>query len=169
MRILGVDPGTHRAGLGLIECEAQRYRLIHFEVVRTDSKAPIQERLKTVYQSVISVIRTFQPQVMALEKAFYCKDIRALIRIGEARACAMLAAAQEGLELAEYAPTHIKKAVAGNGRASKEQIQHMTKMLLNLKELPPSDGADALAIAICHFHMNQNRSRKHELLAAMKR
>ena len=94
-----------------------------------------------------------------LESLFFAKDIQAVVRIGEARACAMLAAKEMKLPVFEYAPTAVKQSVTGNGRATKEQVQFMVTKLLNLKEEPYADSADALAIAICHLH-NHNRSPK---------
>ena len=152
MRIIGVDPGTRRTGVGLIEASGNRYQLIHFEVIKVKETLPIAERLHFIYHALSQVIQEYKPDVLALENIFFGKDIQAMVKIGEARACAMLAASEHGINVVEYPPARVKQSVSGNGRATKEQIQHMIKTLLNMKEAPPSDGADALAVAICHLH-----------------
>lgn len=156
MRILGVDPGTQRTGVGIIESSSNRYKLIHFETFTVQDKIPLAERLHRIYQFLLLVIRKYEPGVLALEDVFFDKDVRATVKIGEARACAMIAASEAGVAVVEYPPARVKQAVTGNGRASKEQIQGMVKQLLRLKELPPSDGADAIAVAICHLHSRKN-------------
>lgn len=152
MRILGIDPGTHYTGIGVIEVSGNSYRMVSCETVTVPEKLSIPAKLNYIYQTILNAIRRYKPDRMALEGFLFGKDIRAVVRLGEARACAMLAAIQEGIEIFEYTPTRIKQAVTGNGRASKEQIQHMVKILLGLKSHPKGDGADALAVAICHGH-----------------
>lgn len=152
MRILGVDPGTWHTGAGLIEAEGNRYRLLHFEVIHLQKSLLLPERLKRIYHGLLEVIRIYEPSVMALENVFFGRDLRAMVKIGEARACAMLAAAERGVEVVEYPPARVKQAISGNGRATKPQVQYMIQRLLNLKEPPPEDGSDALALALCHLH-----------------
>lgn len=157
MRVLGVDPGTHRTGVGILEPDGQKYRLVHFGTLRAPSKAPVAERLFEIFNALQTVIEQYQPSVMALETLFFAKDIQAVERIGEARACAMLAASKQGIDVIEYAPTAVKKSVTGNGRAAKEQIQFMVTRLLGLKDSPAADAADALAIALCHLHSSRRK------------
>ena len=152
MRILGVDPETRRTGVGIIESCGSEYRLLHFEIISLKPTLPLIQRLTQIYRCLSEIIGRFQPDVVALENVFYGKDLRAMVKIGEARACAMLAASEKGVDVVEYAPARVKQSVSGNGRATKEQIQHMVKTLLNMKTPPPADGADALAVAICHLH-----------------
>jgi len=159
MLILGVDPGTRRTGVGLIEGQGNRYRLIHTEIIHAKGSLPLPERLLKIYHSLVKIITEYQPVVLALEDVFYSKDVRALIRIGEARTCAMLAASERGISVVEYAPARVKQAVSGNGRATKNQVQQMVKVLLNLESPPPADGADALALAICHLHSERSISK----------
>ena len=159
MRVLGIDPGTHRCGAGIIDGEGNRYKLVEAFVIKTKATAPIEARLYQVFSEIKRLIAEFKPDVLALEGLFYAKDIQAVVRIGEARACAMLAAQENKLPIFEYAPTAVKQSVTGNGRATKEQVQFMVTKLLNLKEMPYADSADALAIAICHLH-NRHRSPK---------
>jgi crossover junction endodeoxyribonuclease RuvC len=152
MRVLGVDPGTHRCGVGIIDGEGNRYKLVDAVVIKTKSTAAIEKRLYQIFQEIKRLIHEFKPDVLAIENLFFAKDIQAVVRIGEARACAMLASQEAKLPIFEYAPTSVKQSVTGNGRATKEQVQFMVTKLLSLKEAPYADSADALAIAICHLH-----------------
>ena len=159
MRVLGVDPGTHRMGVGILEADGQKYKVIHFETIRANSKAPIPKRLLHIFDALQALIEKFRPDVMALETLFFAKDIQAVERIGEARACAMLAASKQGIDVVEYGPMVVKRSVTGNGHAAKEQVQFMITRLLNLKEAPALDASDALAIAMCHLHSSQRKIR----------
>ena len=144
MRILGVDPGTHRAGIGIIDTSKNhQYKAVHFEVIKIPSKLSIDKRLLKLFTSLEEKIIKHRPDVIVIENLFYAKDIQAVVRIGEARACAMLAASKQGISVLEYMPTAVKKSVSGNGRASKEQMQYMVKKLLGLSETPKTDAADA--------------------------
>ena len=157
MRVLGVDPGTWRTGVGIIESQGSRYRMIHTEVITVREKLPIPRRLLQIYKALSSIVAEYQPEAVALENIFYGKDLQAMVKIGEARACAMLAASEHGLDVIEYPPARVKQSVSGNGRATKEQVQQMVKTLLNLSEVPPVDSADALAVAICHLHRGNRK------------
>ncbi len=155
MRILGVDPGTHLAGAGVIESSGNHYKLVHFETITVDPKLPSAKKLQTLYEALSQIIKDYRPDVLALENVFYHRNIHTVIKIGEARACAMLAASEQGIDVVEYPPARIKQSVSGNGQATKEQMQQMVRRLLNLKTAPPADGADALAVAICHLHSHR--------------
>ena len=172
MKVLGVDPGTWRTGAGLIEGQGNRYRLLYYETIAVRKKSTLLERLSQIYRALLKIIQQNLPDVLALENVFYAKDVSATIRLGEARACAMLAACESGVGVVEYSPARVKQSVSGNGRASKEQVQHMVKTLLNLKEVPPPDSADALAVAICHLHSSGspllNLPRKKDLVFQFK-
>jgi crossover junction endodeoxyribonuclease RuvC len=157
MRVLGIDPGTHKTGFGILESDGRDHKIVICGTIRASSKDPIAKRLLHVFESLQKTLKSYQPDVVALEALFYAKDVRAVERIGEARACAMLAASKQGIEVVEYAPTVVKQSVTGNGRAAKEQVQFMIKQLLRLKEIPAPDASDALAIALCHLH---NAKRK---------
>lgn len=169
MRILGVDPGTWKTGVGIIEARGNRYSLLHFEVILLSKNSVLPDRLRRIYQSLTEIMRIYEPSVLALENVFYGRDVRAMVKIGEARACAMLAASERSLEVVEYPPAKVKQAVSGNGRASKEQIQQMVKQLLNLEKPPPPDGADALAVAICHLHSRNSVKRKALYVSSSRR
>lgn len=159
MRVLGIDPGTHRCGAGILDAEGNRYKLVDAEVIRAKSSLPIAERLHFIFINLQRLIKEFQPDVLVLENLFYAKDIQAVVRIGEARACAMLAGQEMKIPIFEYAATAVKQSVTGNGRATKEQVQYMVTKLLSLKEEPYADSADALAIAICHLHHARGPAR----------
>ena len=152
MRILGIDPGTQICGYGVIETRGQDVRTLDFGVARSNSDS-LPARLKVIYDGLTEIIGRYNPDVVAVEGVFFQKNVRTAIKIGEGRGVARLAAAARGIEVVEYAPAEVKKAVTGNGNASKPQVQQMVRAILGLRELPsPEDAADALAIAICHFH-----------------
>jgi crossover junction endodeoxyribonuclease RuvC len=152
MKILGIDPGTQVAGYGVIETDGRDVRALDYGVIRAADR-PLPERLRVIYDGLLAIMERFQPDVVAVEGAFFGKNVRSALKIGEGRGVALLAAASRGLEVAEYAPAEVKKAVVGSGRAHKSQVQQMVRLYLALREVPsPEDAADALAIAICHFH-----------------
>jgi crossover junction endodeoxyribonuclease RuvC len=151
-RVAGVDPGTIRTGIGVIQRdESGRIAMVHAETISVNPKRPLPERLREIYGQLKQVLAVYRPDVLALESVFFSKDFKAAVKIGEARAVAMLAAMDQSIEVAEYMPTRVKEAVSGNGRAAKEQVQFMVKQLLRLKVDVPPDSADALAIALCHM------------------
>jgi crossover junction endodeoxyribonuclease RuvC len=152
MRILGIDPGTRDCGYGAIETDGYEARVLDFGAVRSrDSSLPA--RLKAIYEGLQSVAESVQPDVVAVESAFFGKNVRSALKIGEGRGVALLAAAASGAEVVEYSPAEVKKAVVGTGRAHKSQVQKMVQTILGLSEPPSSqDASDALAIAICHLH-----------------
>ncbi len=152
MRILGVDPGTLVCGYGVIEVFGNRVQPIAYGVARGGNES-LAVRLKVIHEGICTIIERFEPDVVAVEGAFFHKNARSAIKIGEGRGVVLLAAAAAGLPVEEYSPAAVKKAVAGNGRAHKQQVQGMVRVILNLPEPPKDeDAADALAIAICHFH-----------------
>ncbi|NLW51231.1 MAG: crossover junction endodeoxyribonuclease RuvC [Candidatus Brocadiaceae bacterium] len=152
MRILGIDPGTRVCGYAVIEVNGPDARAVDYGVVRAGGDS-LARRLQAVHDGLRTIIDRFGPGVAALEGAFFGKNALSALKIGEGRGVALLAAAEGGLEVIEYAPAEVKKAVTGNGRAQKGQVQQMVRVLLNLPEIPqPEDAADALAIALCHFH-----------------
>lgn len=142
-------------GIGIIESNGSHYRMVASESIRLSRSSALPERLKEIHESVRDFIKRYQPEVMALENVFFGKDVRALVKIGEARAAAMLAASEEKIPVVEYPPARVKQSVSGNGQASKIQIQQMMKHLLRLEAVPPTDAADALAVALCHL-LSQN-------------
>ena len=153
MIILGVDPGTLATGYGVIAAPAGgRVELVACGAIRNGGDQAMPERLKRIYASLAEVIAQYRPDEFAVETAFYGKNAQSALKLGQARGVAMLAAVNADIPVCEYSPREVKKAIVGNGSASKEQVQYMVKTLLMLKEPPrPLDVSDALAVAICHL------------------
>ena len=147
---LGIDPGTARLGYGLIRGGMQP-KLIDAGLIETWPDEPMADRLVTLYEGVQELLNEFKPDVLAVEQLFFARNVTTAITVGQARGVVILAAAQVQVPVAEYTPSEIKQAVTGYGKADKNQIQEMVRMILNLKSVPrPDDAADALAVAICH-------------------
>ncbi len=164
IRILGLDPGLARMGWGVIAVSGSRLNHVAHGVIATRAADSLGLRLLALHQALEKVIAEQRPSAIAVEQAFVAKDPSAALKIGHARAVALLAAAQAGLEIAEYAPNHIKKSVVGVGHAQKEQVQAMVRRLLPTCGVDQADAADALACAIAHAHLAGTRSR---ILAAL--
>jgi crossover junction endodeoxyribonuclease RuvC len=153
MRVLGIDPGSETLGWGVVEGSGSKYAAVDFGVVKASPKQTFSKRLLTMYDGVADVIEQFQPEVMAIEEAFYAKNASVAIKLGQVRGVILVLAEQRKLEIAEYAARLIKQTVVGYGNAEKQQVGMMVKVLLKLKAVPtPHDASDALATAICHFH-----------------
>jgi crossover junction endodeoxyribonuclease RuvC len=150
LRILGIDPGSHVTGYGIIEKKGNYLRHVLHGEIKPKKDSPLSATLIFVYQQLSAVISQAAPQAIALENIFYGKNVRSLIKQAQVRGVVILAGADKGLDVFEYSPLEIKKAVVGYGRAEKRQVQVMVKAILKLPELPPADAADALATAICH-------------------
>jgi len=148
-RILGIDPGSRKAGFGLIESGRYHPSYLLSGVIRVE-KLSGAERLKTIFESVCQIIDQYQPQVMAIEKVFVYKNPNSAIKLGQARGVILCAAALKEIPIMEYTPTQIKSTIVGQGHASKDQVQFMVQNLLKLTESPQEDAADALAAALCH-------------------
>lgn len=150
MRIIGIDPGTALLGFGVIDAPDDPV-LVDFGVVETTADVAMQDRLLGLYDAVRELLETYQPDVMAIEQLFFARNVTTAIAVGQARGVTLLAAAQAGVPVAEYTPSQIKHAIAGYGKAGKQQMQEMVRILLGLEHVPhPDDAADALAVAICH-------------------
>jgi crossover junction endodeoxyribonuclease RuvC len=160
MRVFGIDCGTEFTGYGVVEVvespRGQRLTYLCAGAVKLSKKDPTPVRLAQVYAELTSLLQHWQPQVVAIEEVFFSANAKSALKLGQVRGVAMLAAANCGLPVAEYAPLSIKSAVVGYGLAAKEQVQFMVARLLELEIAPkPADAADALAIAICHIHHAQ--------------
>ncbi|MGI6031476.1 MAG: crossover junction endodeoxyribonuclease RuvC [Eubacteriales bacterium] len=162
MIILGVDPGIATIGTGVIKYEGNRFTTIYYDSIITPPKIPLATRLSMLYDELTRIIRTYRPEMMAVEELFFNNNEKTAIAVGQGRGVILLCGAQAGLPVFEYTPLQIKQAVVGYGRAEKKQVQLMTKMLLGLERVPkPDDTADALAVAICHAHSyNPNMQRQ---------
>ncbi len=150
IRIIGIDPGLRRMGWGIIETDGVRLSYVSSGVVTSDSDAELARRLVELHDGLRSVLITYRPAEAAVEETFVNDNARATLKLGQARGIALLAPAQAGLPVAEYAPNQIKKTVTGVGHGVKKQIQMMVSLLLPKAKFESADEADALAIAICH-------------------
>jgi len=163
MRILGIDPGSRLTGFGVIQILSNgKISYVASGVI----KVPLVElsgRLRVIYESVSEVIDRYHPEVMAIEKVFMARNADSALKLGQARAAAVLAAANRDLPVSEYTALQVKQATVGRGHAQKDQVKHMVKRLLVLSGMPPTDAADALACAICHGHHRRQPNRSSEL------
>jgi crossover junction endodeoxyribonuclease RuvC len=151
MKILGIDPGTKVTGYGVIESEDDEIALVDYGTLIGPDHTSIAVRLSLIYSELQEIIRQHHPDVVAVEQPFIAKNVKSAMAIGRAQAIALLAAANRGIPTYEYTPAQVKQRVANYGASSKEQIQEMVRLQLNLVEVPqPDDAADALAVAICH-------------------
>ena len=164
-RILGLDPGLRRTGWGVVALDGVRLSFIGCGVVTSDSDMSLAERLVALHDGLSGVIETHRPDVAAVEQTFVNKDPVATLKLGQARAIALLVPAQRGLPVAEYAPNQVKKSVVGVGHAEKEQVHAMVKVLLPHSTAKGPDAADALAVAITHAHMSESADRIAALMA----
>jgi len=153
-RVLGLDPGTAITGYGIVEETPEgELRLVDYGAITTAADTPLPQRLRHIYEELEKLIAVQQPAAVAVEELFFSRNVRTALAVGQARGIALLAAARADLPVYEYTPLQVKQAVAGHGRADKQQVQQMVRMLLDLEEIPrPDDAADAIAVAICHFH-----------------
>jgi len=160
MRVFGIDCGTEFTGYGVVEVEetarTPRLKPLCAGAIKLSKKDHTPVRLSRVYAELTALMEMWEPQVVAIEDVFFAANAKSALKLGHVRGVAMLAAANCGLPVAEYAPLSIKSAVVGYGLAAKEQVQFMVARLLDLERAPePADAADALAIAICHIHHAQ--------------
>ena len=165
MRVFGIDCGTEFTGYGVVEMvsDARESRLKHLMAgtIRLSKKDRTAQRLAQIYAELTGLIALHAPDVVAIEEVFFSANAKSALKLGQVRGVAILAAANCGVEVAEYAPLSIKSAVVGYGLAQKEQVQFMVTRLLGLENKPDSpDAADALAIAICHLHTAQTLDRQ---------
>ena len=151
MRVLGIDPGTAACGYGIVQESGGRLKAIDHGWWQTPAKRRPEFRLKTIFDGVTELIEDFGPGAVVLEESFVGADARTALSVGQARGAVLVAAASFGLECAEYAPSRVKQAVCGYGRAEKAQVQRMVMAILGLRTAPtPQHASDALAVAICH-------------------
>jgi len=153
LRVLGIDPGTAITGYGVVEGEGDSLTLTTYGAITTPANQPLAQRLQHIYQELQALIAAWDPDSAAVEELFFSKNARTALSVGHARGVILLAITEAGLPIQEYKPAEIKQAVAGYGNAPKQQVQGMVQLLLGMDEMPsPDDAADALAVAICHFH-----------------
>jgi crossover junction endodeoxyribonuclease RuvC len=160
MRVFGIDCGTEVTGFGVVESDdgsgPPKLACRAMGAIRLAKSRPLPERLDQVFRDLTTELERWRPDTVAVEEVFYSVNAKSALKLGQVRGVALLAAARQGIPVAEYAPLKIKSSVVGYGMAKKEQVQFMVARLLHLAELPePADAADALAIAICHIHTAQ--------------
>ncbi|MGI6036682.1 MAG: crossover junction endodeoxyribonuclease RuvC [Limnochordia bacterium] len=152
--ILGIDPGTALTGYGVVASDQRKLHPLTYGVIRTRADLDQAQRLRQIYDALEALIDKYHPGVVVVEQLFFNKNIRSALAVGQARGVAILAGAQAGLPVEEYTPLQVKQALTGQGRADKEQVAYMVKILLGLRETPkPDDVTDALAVAITHAHL----------------
>lgn len=171
MRVLGTDPGYAIAGYGVVEsAKGAQPRALAFGAATTAAHTPFVERLEEVYDDFCALIEQYSPDAMAIETLFYTTNQKTAIAVAEARGVILLAAKKAGIPIFEYSPLQVKLSIAGYGKATKRQMQEMTRRLLHLSDIPkPDDAADALAIALCHTHsagslqFGRGKTRREEM------
>ena len=151
MRILGIDPGYGITGFGLIEAQRGQYRLLNCGAITTPPNTDFSWRLEVIYNDMVQLLQTTQPEAVAIEELFFGHNVTTGINVAQSRGVILLAIQQAGIPISEYKPMQVKQSVVGYGNATKHQVQDMTRRLLHLQSLPkPDDAADAIAIALCH-------------------
>jgi len=165
IRIIGLDPGLRRTGWGVVETDGNRLKHIAHGTVTSRGQDDLALRLRDLHDGLTAVLAAHAPHEAAVEHTFVNKDPVATLKLGQARAIALLVPAQAGLPVAEYAPNQVKKSVVGAGHAEKDQVLHMVKLLLPQCGSPAPDEADALAVAITHAHLSQSRAMQMKAAA----
>ena len=155
MRILGIDPGSVKTGYGVINVSGRRIKCVDYGIIKLGN-APLNDRLRTIFMDIQSLIESHRPDQVAIESVFVSRGLQSALKLGHARGAAICAAVTLDLAVAEYAPRQIKQAIVGKGGAAKQQVQYMVGMLLNIKKPIQEDAADALAVAICHQHYTES-------------
>ncbi len=158
MRVLGIDPGSRVTGIGVVDAESSNLKVVDYSCIRA-GKEVLSIRLGKIYQGVAAAVEKYQPDMVAVEDVFFANNAKSALILGQARGSAICAAVNHDCEVVEYTALQIKRAVVGSGGARKEQVQHMVRVLLGLRQNPAADAADALACAICHIHTWQVESR----------
>ena len=157
-RILGIDPGSRATGFAVIESAGNRTNVLEYGVIRTPAKEGLPARIRRLHDALAEVIERHRPGEAAIEEVFTAHNVRSALVLGQARGALLLAASRR-CEVHEYSARAVKKAVVGYGQADKQQVATMVRALLTLRETPPLDAADALAIALCHLHHRQSARR----------
>ncbi len=151
VRVLGIDPGTLRLGYGVVEHDGgATLRYVECGVITAPARDPRPARLTEIGRGLRELLLELRPDAVAMEEAFFGKNVQSTLALGEARGVALFVAGEQGLTVSGYAPATVKQAVVGHGRATKDQIGYLVRALLSLRRVPEPDAADALAIAICH-------------------
>lgn len=156
--ILGIDPGSRATGYGVIDFSSGKSAYIASGCIRVTGDT-LADKLGLIFRGVTQLIQQYSPDEFAIEEVFMARNAGSALKLGQARGAAIVAANHSGLPTSEYAARKVKQALVGKGSADKAQVQHMVVSLLSLSDTPQADAADALAIALCHAHMQQNLIR----------
>lgn len=161
MRVLGVDCGSTATGVAVIESDGRRHTVLHYGAIRPGRSRPFAARLHRIHQEMEELVARFQPHTIALEQVFQAYNVKSALQLSQVRGVVLLAAEHARLPVSEYSALTIKSSVVGYGRAEKHQVQLMVQRLLALPVVPqPEDASDALAVALCHIHMETTRRRQ---------
>ena len=164
--ILGLDPGTASTGFGVISQSGNRLCAVEYGVIETPSDQRPELRLQTIFAEMMEILRRHEPDATAVESLFFNVNVRTALAVGQSRGVALLGCAQAGCEVFEYTPQQVKRAVVGYGKASKEQVMEMVRVLLRMVECPrPDHASDALGVAICHANTAEWRDSVERSLA----
>ena len=149
--LLGIDPGLAATGWGVVRFDGARFRHVAHGVVSTGPELPLPDRLRAIYEGILSVLEEYKPDEAGVEELYFARNVASAIPVAHARGVAVLALGQRGVPTGFYQPQQVKQAVIGRGRAEKGQVQRLVAVLLGLEEVPsPDHAADALAVAVCH-------------------
>jgi crossover junction endodeoxyribonuclease RuvC len=152
VRVLGIDPGSRFMGYGVVEERRGRLAHVGHGVIKVDPDAPLELRLKDLHDSLLTALRLYKPEAVAVEGVFTFRNARSALILGHARGVALLAAAQVGLSVHEYPPARVKRSVGASGSADKDAVARMVCTFLRLEEIERADASDALAVALCHLN-----------------
>ena len=153
MRIIGIDPGYAIVGYGVIDYIGNKFKIVEYGAITTESNQNMNERFKSIHDDLNTIIERTKPEFLAIEELFFNSNQKTAINVAQARGVLLLSALNHGISVHEYTPLQVKQAVVGYGRAEKKQVMELTRRILKLQKIPkPDDAADALAIAICHGH-----------------
>lgn len=171
MRVLGIDPGLTRCGYGIIDSTTTgKAALVDVGVIRSDAKAPIEQRLLEIDEGIAALFASFSPAAVAVERVFAQANVRTVMGTAQVSGLAIVNASRRGLPVRSYTPSEVKAAITGSGRADKAQVGMMVTRILGLSEIPkPADAADALAIAICHMWRGAAQDRLAAAVSAARR
>jgi crossover junction endodeoxyribonuclease RuvC len=157
---MGVDPGSGSTGYGVVDSDGKHHRLVECAAIRAPARCTFAERLFVISDKLEEVVQRLKPDACAVEETFYAVNVKSALKLGHVRGIALVAAARGGVPVFEYSPLEVKLALVGYGRAEKQQVQEMVRLILSLKEPPkPLDASDALGVAICHINTYYTRSR----------
>lgn len=158
MRIIGIDPGYAIVGFGVLDYNKSRFSVVEYGAITTPAEMDFNQRLCEIYSDLCYIFDKYKPDFLSIERLYFTSNQKTAIAVAQARGVTLLAAKQRGIEIFEYTPLQVKQSVTGYGKAVKNQVQDMTKRILDLEEVPkPDDTADALAMAICHAHCYNSR------------